>query len=1552
MLLNAKELMNLKQRIINALGGEVKTVNAVNGNDFLRYGSRGKGTLPADWKEVQMDDADIYRGYPYAVIQKRANKVASLAKTNINTWVKPEVMDAYQKKGIDPVHPYLKLIEDSTDFSTKQFWKTICIYLDLAGAFYLGVVRDGKMSKDPNKPNIFGEIKKFILLNPYEIKRIVNNDGVLAGYTETKKDGRYREWPIHMIIPMRELNPFDANEVWSMTDASKEATYTLQQSGNYTRETLNGNLNAPGILTTDVILEDPQFEDFAARVRNHNKGEPIFGNGAGAITWTNMQQDLDRAALLDINEINRTTLFAVSGTSKTSLGIEQSGTTRETARVQTEQFISDTVQPRLEDILDFLNLDYKKYYKPEYDKMGYWLEIKSAVSRDYATETQATTMRQAQSALAFDLMQKGYTMQSSYDYAEGKIELSDLKLEKGLDKPQNPEQPEEPENPEGPEAPDAPAPEEPEGDSDNPEEEPPKGNQWIDEEDISEEENSLELARIEGLQPHGFLVENGGEGSGNFGHDGRPGEVGGSAPAGSNPTTSSESENVSSKIKKLEDFFDVFTSSRDYKGTGENKIIKEGATKGYLTLIDKAEAISKGEKLDDKNKSLLLHNIDRVMAGLNDKRKTATDAQRKVYDDAEQALRDIQDELVKEENSFLVENGGKGSGNYGHAGRPGKVGGSSLKGTTPSVKGTEFSTGNTYLDTVLDMDSKLDKVDITKPVTTEMSSEPRIGEDVSDWLKTGSDTTVYQGKQWIRIFESPSDAREYADAWNKRATALSKKSKKVNSLEEEHDHTDCDCGKVEVLINELGESDGETLKQSYQKFLDDIEEVQKETYRACIAKLTINAFDEDDIISKKRKQELTNKLRMIIQNYWWILTPLLANSVLDERNSEFAENVRFVFTNELQNKVENNAVRVSDGHMKTILDDVLEASNKAFTDIIEGKAAEFVVEAYKDNDKHVIDYFDKQPSMDEALRAIRNTDILEENRKIYERANNLALEGYKRSDIVKKIREEYEHLSEKRADLIAGNETARAYTHAQYEADYQFLNSIGQLETAYKRLVSRRPDSEKDKICPTCQALIDLGPIPFTQNFVSLGETITTEKDGKVYNYTCNYEDIESGVVHPRCMCHYELILNGKTLNEASPDGDDNDGGFDGGVDDNSFSGETRVNNGGKGSGNFGHSGRPGLVGGSAKNGENTFSSLLTRAGDSEKRMENASYLSTDEYKELVKKFDIDALSQDEMNLVEAYVDMPATGNSEQLNAYKKEGEWKLYRDGIELSKEETQEFMDLQNRKNEAVKQYTQDQTEENKAEAKRLYEEYSEASLGITGGKIWEAQKTMILPEDLSLLLNDDAYQKTDLGYTLSNKYIEGIDKPNKSFQDFQAIPDQELDEYISKVKDNWLKANFRGEKQRREIDALINEKGISLDKDIIVTRRVNERAANEMRESVETKGSYIQQGFTSTSASKNLSARTPGGMYLGDNIIRIVIPAGTKFLPIEAVEKKFGDEKAILNQHEILLPSKTNYISSSVPIRDYKDNPTQYQRGEVKYDYRNGEPSDMYIALTESR
>lgn len=831
--------MSLKDKIINALGGEIKktpqkTQNSfVRGNDFLRYGARND-TLYSDWSDIKLSNEDMYRGYSYAVIQKRANKVASLAKTNISTSANKEVASIYAEEGKELLHPYLKLIRNSRSFTEKQFWKNISIYLDLKGVYYLGVVRNMIEPENKDLPTILTDVKKFTLINPFEVTRVLDNQGNVAGYVERKPDGRERVWPTWQIIEIKELNPFDNDETWSLSDAAKESVYTINKSNDYTRQSLNGNLDAPGILTTDIILEDEDFRNFTERVRQHKKGEPIFGNGAGSISWQSMTTDLDRSALSEINEINRSALFAVSGTSKTALGIEQSGTTRDTSRVQTENFLSDTIQPRLEDIVDFLNLDYKQMYPREYKKTGYMMWVDSAISKDYDSIAALTSLKQQQFELAENIAMQGYTIESARQYALGEIEMSDLEEEI------------------------SPAPEDDsEDDGDTPPEDTPQ-----------------------------------------------------------NPTNP-----------------------------------QEGVTQEELEILEETSG----------------------------------------------------------------------------------------------------------------------------PTTTEI------------------------------------------------------KTLQEENLHEHHHDENCSCCEVpkkEVFENDLSEDEIKELNKAYRNFLATIKRLQKDIVQSSIDKVDINSFDEADILDEDTKESLTNRLKNAIRKYWWILVPLFGNNMVAQRNSEFGEDYKFKFTNDIKKIVSDNASRVSEGHLQTIIKDILTASNRAFAKIVENAAVEIILQGYKESPSRFSEYFDKEPTKAQIRKAIKTTDILSVNKKIYDRANKMAQDGYDRQSIVRAIRKEYDHISKERAELIARNETSRAFTHSQYDADYQFLNSIGQIQNAYKELYSRTGNP-----CPYCQAIIDLGPIPFTQNFMDKGETIDVVDNGQTKSFTANYEDIKAGVLHPNCNCAYRLIIRNGDLN-------------------------------------------------------------------------------------------------------------------------------------------------------------------------------------------------------------------------------------------------------------------------------------------------------------------------------------------------------------------------------------------------------------------------------------
>lgn len=406
--------MKNKPSIINNVRAKIATLinPSINSmglpKQFLRFGNK----MTPNWTEVEMSDRDLYTGYPYAAIRNRANKVAKIAIDYV-----------YTDSNNDEMHPYLKLINTSPSFSNYDFWKTISTYLDLEGVFYLMAIRNTISSGTDTR---FGDVQQLKLLNPYNIKRVIKKEtGEVVGYIENKK-GLTREIPPSMIIEIRELNPFDDNEPFAMTDALKESQFTLRTSSDYTRHTLKHNINAPGILTTDVILDDKQFTNFVSRVKSHTKGEPIFGNGDGAVKWQDMNIDLSKVALKEINEQSRESLFAISGVSKTTMGIEQSGVTRETSKTQTDLFIENHVLPQIQLIIDSLNQDYKNKYKNEYSSNEYTILVRNPTMVDHDKDIKEVELNDKKIDLYDKMLSKGYDEETSAQYVKSEIDVDSL----------------------------------------------------------------------------------------------------------------------------------------------------------------------------------------------------------------------------------------------------------------------------------------------------------------------------------------------------------------------------------------------------------------------------------------------------------------------------------------------------------------------------------------------------------------------------------------------------------------------------------------------------------------------------------------------------------------------------------------------------------------------------------------------------------------------------------------------------------------------------------------------------------------------------------------------------------------------------------------------------------------------------------------------------------------------------------------------------------------------------------------------------------------------
>jgi hypothetical protein len=392
----------------------------LNGREFLKYG--GQRPMYQDWSRLIMNEEDKYTGVMFAAINKRANLVAQLALECLRTDATKSIMEQAKRKGETVIHPYLEVLDRSLNFSNYDFWFNAPTYIDLKGLAYVGVIRTVAQNR-------VGDVMDFELLNPYKVERVIKRTGggiEVGGYREWREGGYFRDWPVQQVIEIRRLNPFKPDEPYAMSDAGKDSQFTLKQAGDYTRHSLGSNANAPGVYSTDVILSEDNFQLFKSRIKGTDKGEPIIANGAGAVTWQSTQIEMDKAALDKVNQVSLEHLLAVTATSKTSLGIEQSGVTRDTSKVMRDQLTSDAGIPLLTFIIEALNQDYKRYYPAEYQKNEYRLYIDSPLKTDREAEEKDIKNRGLSLDLYQSLVNKGYDRAVASKFAAGEITLEEL----------------------------------------------------------------------------------------------------------------------------------------------------------------------------------------------------------------------------------------------------------------------------------------------------------------------------------------------------------------------------------------------------------------------------------------------------------------------------------------------------------------------------------------------------------------------------------------------------------------------------------------------------------------------------------------------------------------------------------------------------------------------------------------------------------------------------------------------------------------------------------------------------------------------------------------------------------------------------------------------------------------------------------------------------------------------------------------------------------------------------------------------------------------------
>lgn len=1137
--------MKFTSRVKNAFSafnGKQQNNVGTDAADFLRYGNRSNPTMRQDWSQVEMSDQDMYTGYSYAAINKRANRAAVLGKNFLYTKAAQAVMDAAKSKEQDVTHPYLPLISESKEFSENEFWREISTYLDLEGIYYLMAVR--AIGVNSKGETYVGAIQKFVLMNPYEVRRVKKEaTGELGGYIESK-DGLIREIPKELVIEIRLLNPFKKDIPYSMTDAAKENQFTMKQAGDYTRHSIKGNINSPGAITTDVVLEDHIFDNFVSRIQNHSKGEPLYGNGSGAINWQSMQIDLDKAALDKINEIHRSTLFAVSGTSKTMMGIEESGTGREVSKTQKDDFTENTVMPQIENIIDALNLDYRRWY-PEWEKNKYEIALDNPLESDREAELKDIEIREKEYEMTNKLMSLGYEYELAAKYAHGEISLQELG-EPTLEEELSPEEAERIAMRElGMDA--------------------PKIDSEPDEDTEVEGLNSLsdksEVFSVKAVNKMVTPAEN----------EERI------KVAADRLKKRLKAEEELAKAQKAKDKKAEEKAKKEFDKAVEQDKPKGGTKKGPEPKTVDVPAPKKTEGKSENAVGEIAKAVNQIAARDYPELYEGMDID---FNSLGCIMMDTEKipvaQYIKNPDEDLFEKEGWGGGLAGEDSahvtllygllENGNIWKDKvdmlLKGwELPSVTIEEvsyFDLGDSYaiiglVEKTPELVDGHERLTLLPHINTFSEYHPHItlayikhDVDPQKWIKPLA--KKYNGQKvatrGINYGDLPEDddSSSNNDADGKTSNELEAQQAVLTPVAALTSH---DCSEHEHSINSTLEKAVNALDSEAQSIL----ESQERSLQNAVAKLegdvaakVIEALRRGDIkeaeelIAEAQDESILGELVLTFAAFYTALFPIYAAQLFAARLAQFGVQGVFAMSEEVKAYINEAARKAAESHLRTVAKDFANAWQDANDEAVRKAVTDELTERMQKQEDTVLALLPENPNREDVEKAVDAGKF--DADPAYSRARELVREGHGLDQIVRALQSEYQNMTKTRAKTIARHESNRVFNMSQYEADLQFLTESGLMSKAYKRLRNRANDP-----CAVCAMLItssNANPIPFSENFADLGDELTatyTKANGKmaVQKVPISYEAIKAGNVHVNCRCEYELVIkqdDGSFLND------------------------------------------------------------------------------------------------------------------------------------------------------------------------------------------------------------------------------------------------------------------------------------------------------------------------------------------------------------------------------------------------------------------------------------
>lgn len=419
-------------RVNNAMGADY--------GSWLR--SSRKGAMFNNTADVLIEPEHLYRGYGYGIIRSVVNTGILTAEENIRTTCSSLQREILAKNDDQIEHPYKKLWQNSPYFSEYDFWKKFLTYIQLRGEFFIYMNRKPLAGAGRYKlgtKNLMTQTAYMKIINPYEMSPYDwDDEGNVKTWKRTIKRSNpsgqdlVQKIPAYQIIRVSEFDPWKEDKAYSLLEATRENLFTLENAKDYTRHALVNNVNAPGLLAVDGEFQSQEeFDNYVAMLKNHTEGELVIAAGNAKTTYQDMNQNLDGASQEKIRGIERDEMLVTSGVSKSVLGIETTGLTRDVAATQKLTFIERTVVPYIRLMIETLNYDYRTNYAGDFMINKYILHVTTPSLGDKAQELKELEVREEEYNMVQRYVARGYTQKSAAQYVRGEIDVEQLQLENG-----------------------------------------------------------------------------------------------------------------------------------------------------------------------------------------------------------------------------------------------------------------------------------------------------------------------------------------------------------------------------------------------------------------------------------------------------------------------------------------------------------------------------------------------------------------------------------------------------------------------------------------------------------------------------------------------------------------------------------------------------------------------------------------------------------------------------------------------------------------------------------------------------------------------------------------------------------------------------------------------------------------------------------------------------------------------------------------------------------------------------------------------------------------